>query len=80
MAEYVPIKTWIPVSSSNVRAIWYDSATQQLLVSFKPQGQRERRYAYGGVPMQVFLAFLNAGSKGQFVWKHIRDNYAYIEI
>lgn len=80
MPQLVPIRTWVPVTSSNVKAIWYDPDNERLLVSFKPKGQRERRYAYGGVPMRVFLAFVNAGSKGQYVWKHIRDHYAYTEI
>ena len=80
MPQFIPVKTWIPVSSSNVKAIWYDPDHERLLISFQPAGQRERRYAYGGVPMSVFLAFAQAGSKGKFVWKHIRDNYAYTEI
>lgn len=80
MPQFVPVKTWIPVQSSNVKAVWYDPSGEQLLVSFQPPGQRERRYAYGGVPMRVFLDFLSAGSKGQFVWKHIRDKYVYVEL
>lgn len=80
MPRHIPFKTWIPVSSSNVKAVWYDPDKEQLLISFQPSGQRERRYAYGGVPMRVFVAFLHAPSKGAFVWSYIRRNYAYTEI
>ena len=76
MPRYAPFKTWISVDSSNLEAVKYDPEKEQLAIRFKGG----RTYLYGGVPPSVFLDLLDAPSKGKYVWKHIRDRYAYTEI
>ncbi len=85
MPQYAPFKTWIPVSSSNLEAVWYDPAEEILKVRFNPvdsHGQRGgvRSYAYSMVPPTVFLGLLDAGSKGQYHAKHIKWNYPYVQL
>lgn len=79
--SFVPLNTWISVDSSNVEKVFYDPEKETLAVQFKAKGkQRARRYLYSGVPMRVFVDFVQAPSKGKFVWKHIRDRYVYTEV
>ncbi len=61
------------VSSSNVRAIGYDSATQTLEVEFVNGSV----YQYYSVPENMYEAFLKASSKGQFLHQYIRNAYPY---
>ena len=69
------------VSSSNVSAFGYDRGTETLQIEFLPSGKKGyRMYRYFRVPPNVAEAFYHAHSKGTFVWKFIRGNYAYKEI
>lgn len=69
------------VSSSNVSAFGYDRGTMTLQIEFLPSGKKGyRMYRYFRVPPNVAEAFYHAHSKGTFVWKFIRGNYAYKEI
>lgn len=61
----------MPVHSSNVRAIGYESGT--LVVAFHGGG----KYAYLGVPESVYQSFMSAFSKGGFFADHIKDRYSY---
>ena len=70
------IPTLTPVSSSNVSAIGYDAATCGLFVRFT----NGSLYRYEGVTAATYRSFLDAPSKGQFVWQHIRDRYPYKRI
>lgn len=58
----------IPVSSSNIDSIGHDSDASVLRVMFKDGSV----YEYLGVSNQVFQAFLQAGSKGQFLDREIK--------
>ena len=85
MPRYAPFKEWIPVSSSNLEAVWYDPEAQILKIRFNPidsQGQRGgvRSYGYSGVPMAVFLGLLDSGSKGKYHAKHIKFSYPYTQL
>ena len=69
------------VSSSNVSRIGYDPSSNILQVEFLPSGKKGyRMYRYFNVPRMVWNAFTDAHSKGTFVWKFIRGNYAYKEV
>lgn len=57
------------VSSSAISRIEWENGI--LSIWFKGG----RRYDYFGVPKEVFLAFLNAFSKGDFYNRYIRDRY-----
>ena len=68
----------IPVISSNVGAIGYDEDLSELYIQFRPHdGGTAPVYEYYNVPENVWKRLQTAGSKGKFVWKHIRDVYAY---
>jgi uncharacterized protein len=63
----------IPVESSNVASIGYDSDTSTLEVEF----QSGSVYQYFDVPEHVFDGFVQAPSKGQYLNHEIRDAYRY---
>jgi hypothetical protein len=65
---------WLPVHSSNVSRIAYESGT--LLVQF----HNGSTYQYDGVPFEVWEEFMSASSKGQFVWQRLRGKYPYHRI
>jgi lysyl-tRNA synthetase class 2 len=49
----------------------YASPKSELVVTFRSG----KRYAYVGVPPNVYEDFLRAGSKGRYFSLHIRDRY-----
>lgn len=59
------------VESSNIKSRGYDMLTQTLEVEFKG-GQV---YRYEGVPVEVWNAWMVAGSAGSHFAQHIRPNY-----
>ena len=65
-----------PVSSSNVASIGYDPDQMILEVEFNNGAV----YNYIDVPTQIFTDFLNAASKGKFMWANIRDVFVYERI
>lgn len=58
----------IPVTSSNVEAIGYDDANNELHVSFIKGGS----YIYSQIPQVLYDEFLVAPSKGQFLDQQIK--------
>ena len=64
----------IPVSSSNISSIGYESGT--LYVSFHHGGL----YAYSGVPESVYRGLMSASSHGSFLHNHIKGVYPYQRI
>lgn len=64
--------------SSNVHSYGYDVQKGELFVRFLgrersgARGGRGPLYAYSGVPARVFLAMMDASSKGTFVWDELR--------
>jgi hypothetical protein len=68
---------WKSVTSSNVKAIRYDSTNRILSVRFKgtAKGIRQPVYPYRGVPMLLAMQMFNAESKGVFVWESLRDKF-----
>jgi hypothetical protein len=59
------------IASTAIARIEYDDLSQQLEVKFTSG----RSYTYYGVPREVYLAFVNASSKGQYFNAHIKDRY-----
>lgn len=64
----------IPVSSSNISSIGYESGT--LYVAFNSGGL----YAYSGVPESVYNALMSASSHGSYLARHIKGVYPYRRI
>lgn len=65
----------IPVSSSNLVAIGYDSNTATLRIVF-----HSGVYDYYNVPQNVFEGLLNASSKGKYHHAFIKNSYSYSKV
>ncbi len=61
----------IPISSSVIKAIDYNSANRTLLVKFASG----KTYTYSGVPEQVVRGLVNASSAGRYFNDHIKNHY-----
>ncbi len=61
----------IPISSSVIKAIDYNSANRTLLVKFTSG----KTYTYSGVPEQVVRGLVNASSAGRYFNDHIKNHY-----
>ena len=71
--EGPPHDEWIPVSSSNVAEVMYESLTAHLHVRFHQGGGY-----YMGVPEYVFEEFVSAPSKGKFVHQVLKGSYFWV--
>lgn len=73
MAKYegVEVMQMVPVRSSAIAAVGYDSATRRMKIAFK-QG---RTYDFCGVPLEVHQGLMNASSIGSYYDRVIRDRY-----
>jgi len=63
--------------STAVRDIEYDPSSETLWVTFVPTA---KRYAYRPVPLGVYEEFIHAFSKGAFLNRFIRNQYAFEEV
>lgn len=64
----------ISVNSSTISQIGYEPNSASLVVEF----HNGTRYTYHGVPVDVFEAFSESGSKGQFLSQVIKKGgYSY---
>lgn len=66
----------IPVTSSNVASIGYDSKTQTLEVEFK----NGSIYQYFDIPQPVYEQFMSADSIGKYLSAHIKGSYRYARV
>lgn len=64
----------IPVVSSNLSAIGYESHT--LYVRFNDGSL----YSYDAVPVEVYQGLMNASSKGQYLATFVKGRYPYRRI
>ena len=65
------------VSSSNIKSIGYDSATQTLEVEFLDGSI----YQYSGVPPSIFDGLMRASSHGGYLDSHVKKGgYRYTRI
>lgn len=60
----------VPVISSNLMAIGWDSSTNELQVQF----MNGRIYSYQTVPEELYMGLANAPSKGTFFAVTIRNH------
>ncbi|MDC4249603.1 KTSC domain-containing protein [Clostridium perfringens] len=65
----------IPVSSSNLVAVGYDSSTTTLRIAF-----HSGVYDYYNVPQNIFEGLLNASSKGKYHHAFIKNSYRYSKV
>ena len=66
----------IPVSSSNLDSVGYDSLTGKLYIRFNSGGL----YEYDKVPYSVYEGLMHAASHGRYFHAHIKGIYAYRRI
>ena len=66
----------MPVSSSNVVALGYDSANQIVYVQFVDN----RLYIYKNVPEWDYQGLVNAPSIGSYLHRNFKNVYAYERI
>lgn len=62
----------IPVESEMLERVAYEKGV--LYATFR---EEHRTYAYFGVPADVFIALLNAESRGRFFQRHVIGKYDY---
>ena len=67
----------IPVESSDLASVGYDSKNSVLEIEFKSGGI----YQYSGVPQPVYDDLMNAASKGKYFHQYIKNSrYPYSKI
>ena len=66
----------VPVSSSNIDSVGYDTENSNLYVKFIGSGT----YEYANVPEHVYNDLLNADSVGKYFHANIRSSYSYKKI
>jgi len=66
----------IPVSSSNVATVGYDSETQTLEIEFNNGGV----YQYFDVSQDIYEALISADSVGKFLNANIKGYYRYARV
>ncbi|MFD1416272.1 KTSC domain-containing protein [Oceanobacillus jeddahense] len=65
----------IPVSSSDLQAVGYDSLTRRLVIQFT-----ERTYEYSDVPESIYKGLMNSSSKGKYHHEYIKNSYPNLRI
>jgi len=65
-----------PISSSNLRSVGYDSATNTLEIEF----HSGHVYQYFNVSESIYNGLMNAASHGKYHHRRIKDNYPYERI
>lgn len=67
----------IPVESSSLSSVGYDSENAILEIEFKSGGI----YQYSGVPQDVYDGLMNAESKGKYFHQYIKNSgYPYSKV
>ena len=66
----------IPVQSTEIAVVGYDSKKSLLEVVFRKGGV----YRYRGVPEDVHQSLMEAASKGTFFAQKIKDSYDYVKV
>lgn len=64
------------VSSSNIRAIGYDSGSSTLEIEFN----NGCVYQYAGVPQGEFDALMSAASHGTYFSANIKNRYSFVKL
>lgn len=70
------VEEMIPVQSSNIAAVGYDPAEQEVYVKFLNGSV----YVYRGVSIHEFEGLKNAPSVGSYLHRNFKNVYAYERI
>lgn len=63
----------LPVDSSSIDMIGYVEHNQELFIQFRNGGM----YVYEGVPAWVYVALMQAESRGSYLNTEIKPNHPY---
>lgn len=66
----------IPVNSSNIGSVGYDSGSDTLEIEFINGGT----YQYSGVPEGVYEGMMGADSKGKYFHANINKKYPFSKL
>jgi hypothetical protein len=66
----------IPVTSTDIRAVGYDTDSQTLEVEFNSGSV----YQYAGVPLSEYEGLMNADSKGKYFNANIKKRYSFVRL
>jgi hypothetical protein len=64
------------VESTMMTSVRYDTDSHELRVAFKSGSM----YCYQNVPLEIYLALLDAASKGRFFNEYVKDHFPATEI
>ena len=64
--------SFVPVRSSNLHSVGYNKSNQLLQIKFKNNGSI---YEYYNVPIDIYIALMNADSKGNFAGGYIFSRF-----
>ncbi len=80
--EQVPGRPeWIPLSSSDLAAVWYDRETREMRLRFQhARSDGIYAYSYTGVSEVVYNMLLAAGSHGVYFHRNIKNQYAAVPL
>jgi hypothetical protein len=71
----------LPVESSNIKSIGYDTQTRTMEIEFGKDVEagywHNRLYHYFEVPPEIHQALLDAPSKGKFLYENIAYAFTY---
>ena len=69
----------VAVTSSNVKSVGYDAATQQMEIAFtdKADASKYTIYVYRAVPPEAHQALVSAESVGAHFAKHVRSKFEF---
>ncbi len=72
---------WIPLSSSDLAAVWYDRQTREMRLRFRhARLDGVDTYSYQGVSEVVYNMLLSAGSHGVYFHRNIKNQYAAVPL
>ncbi|OAI44976.1 hypothetical protein AYO44_13345 [Planctomycetaceae bacterium SCGC AG-212-F19] len=72
--EFLTGDAGVVVNSSNVDAVKYDPTKNELTVTFLKKGSAGGGvYVYSDISEEEALSFIRSGSKGRWVWDHLRQ-------
>ena len=66
----------IPVTSSKIKAVYFDAQAMILKIEFL----RDGLFEYYGVPERIFNELLEADSPGLFFKRFIKDKFRYVKV
>ena len=62
--------------SSTIKSVEYDDEARELDITFTSG----KKYRYFNVPLEIYVEFLDAGSKGKFFNDSIKGAFAFAEV